>query len=109
MQQIDLSKYAGPDVILLSGRPMGEEIRRKLQVDNMDSCNDLVQVKVPQSIVSLNSSFFLGLFAPSIQTLGESRFRAKYVFECRSVVLKDIDSGIRQALNIANPLISKKQ
>jgi hypothetical protein len=108
MQTIDLVKYSGSDVIVLSGRPMGEEICRKLDLDALEKKADTIQVKVPYNIVSLNSSFFLGLFAESVRRLGEANFRSKYTFDCRPAVLKDIEDGISQALNTANPLLAPR-
>jgi hypothetical protein len=108
MAEIDLMKFTGGDVIVLSGRPMGEELAKKLKLSELEEGNDVITVKIPFNIVSLNSSFFLGLFAASVRKLGEVAFKAKYHFEARPPVLRDIEDGISQALNTANPLVSRK-
>ena len=108
-QMIDLTKYTGRDEIILSGRPKGEELRQKLNLEKMDSEADAIKIIIPQHIVSLNSSFFLGLFTESVKKFGEEGFRSKYFFECRPILMKDIDAGIHQALNTSNPLIAPKK
>jgi len=109
MKQFDFATYAGPEVIALSGRPKGVEIRQKLDLNTLDKQQaEQITVKIPLNVVSLNSSFFLGLFADSVQALGEDGFRKKYVFEARPEIFKDINQGIEQALNKANPLKHKK-
>jgi hypothetical protein len=103
---IDLTKFTGVDEIILSGRPKGEELRRKLGLDAADDRAELINIIIPQRIISLNSSFFLGLFAKSVDKLGESGFLAKYVFDCKPILVRDIDAGVHQAVNTSNPLTS---
>lgn len=108
-QTIDLTKYAGREEIVLSGRPKGEELRRKLGLEEKEQQADIITIIVPQHVVSLNSSFFLGLFTDSVRRFGEEGFRSKYSFHCRPVLLKDIEAGIHQALNTSNPLSPPKK
>ena len=104
---IDLGVYSTKESIVLSGRPKGEGVREELHIDELDVSRDEFIVKIPDRIISLNSSFFLGLFTGSIKRLGISAFESKYTFECRDVVLEDIERGKKEALNQANPLKSK--
>ena len=103
--RIDLGQYHEPGTILLSGRPKGVALRDKLNLDKLDGQQDVqVDVVVPTEIVSLNSSFFLGLFGPSVRDLGEYGFRQKYSFVCQPKIEIDVEAGIKEALNKANPL-----
>ena len=102
---IDLGQYHQPGTILLSGRPKGVALRQKLNLDKLDDQEEVqVEIAVPSEIVSLNSSFFLGLFGPSVRNLGEYGFRKKYTFTCPPQIEEDVEAGIREALNRANPL-----
>jgi hypothetical protein len=100
---IDLEKYS-PATIVLSGRPKGEKIRAVLQLNLADESAEPINVMVPNRVVSMNSSFFLGLFGPSVRRLGRERFLGKYVFSARPAVIKDVERGIRDALESSNPL-----
>ena len=104
MTIIDLKDYSSPATLVMSGRPKGEELRAKLQLDSQDVQPDPVSVNVPEQIVSLNSSFFLGLFAKSVQRLGAEGFDKKYKFTCNQAVRVDIEAGKRKALITTNPL-----
>lgn len=84
---------------VLAGRPEGKEYRAHLNLDNIDKTSDVVEVIIPEYFFSLNSSFFLGCFGPSVRNLGEQSFREKYVFTCDSALKKGIEDGISRALN----------
>ena len=92
--------------MLIAGRQKGAAARDQFELDNLDGGDEQVLVKIPESVISLNSSFFLGMFGKSIKALGREGFQKKYVFECAPILQEDIDSGIRQALNTSNPLVS---
>ena len=102
MLDINLSSFAGG--MLIAGRQKGASARAKFDLDALDASSDRVRVTIPTEVISLNSSFFLGMFGKSIQDLGGEKFLEKYSFECAPILYEDINSGIRQALNKANPL-----
>jgi hypothetical protein len=107
-QTINLREFTSLDSIVISGRPKGEELRQKLSLDRLDVEPGVVTFVVPEEIVSLNSSFFLGLFTPSIQRLGVQAFDQKYRFECNQEVREDVERGKREALTQSNPLLKRK-
>jgi hypothetical protein len=90
--------------LVISGRPKGEELRSKLDLDSEDKRPGQVEIIVPTHIISLNSSFFLGLFAQSVQSLGPEGFDEKYVFRAIPEIWEDIEEGKREALEESNPL-----
>lgn len=102
--RINLDEFRTAGVIVFSGRPKGVALRRKLQLDAEDNQPFPVTIVVPDEVVSLNSSFFLGLFADSVTALGREKFERKYVFECPVEIREDIEDGIRQALDESNPI-----
>lgn len=99
---VDFSKLGGP---VYAGRTKGERARQQLMLDDVDSRPGVVKVKIPDGTYSLNSSFFLGLFGPSVIRLRtRDAFLEKYVFEAPSIILEEIDKGIDRALAEVRPL-----
>ena len=94
---IDLGKYCSATIVL-SGRTKGEKIRKELQLQTIDKEAEPIAVEVPLGVVSMNSSFFLGLFGPSVRQLGAENFKRKYMFKARPAVVEDVNRGIRDAL-----------
>ncbi|AWH48097.1 hypothetical protein C1925_02425 [Stenotrophomonas sp. SAU14A_NAIMI4_5] len=71
----------------------------------MDKSQAPVQIKIPEDTYSLNSSFFLGLFGPSVVNFrSRDAFLKKYVFEAPAVILEEIEKGIDRALAEVRPL-----
>jgi len=101
---INLADFLTKNSIVLSGRDKGIRVREMLRLDTEDKASDPVRILVPKDIVSLNSSFFLGLFANSVRSLGDLNFDSKYHFECTPIQRQDIEKGKKEALNKSNPL-----
>ena len=101
---IDLGNYRDGGTTVLSGRPKGADLRKTLDLSRTDLDPEPVEVVVPRDILSLNSSFFLGLFGESIRRLGLDGFASKYIFNCAPAIKEDVMDGERQALEESNPL-----
>jgi hypothetical protein len=111
---IDLAKYNDPDVGVLAGQESGRSLRTLYHLDEIDALPDheapdgIVTVLIPDSVYSFNSSYFLGLFAPSVIALGAPEFRRRYHF-----VHRDADQfrekGIRVSLLTGAPLRSLRR
>lgn len=102
--EIDLNKFKNSGSRVLSGRNEGKKAREKLNLDSVDNDAENVSVIFPEDIISLNSSFFLGLFGPSVRNLGENEFVKKYTFICPDFIKKSVNDGIERALKTSNPL-----
>jgi hypothetical protein len=76
---IDFAKFDGP---LFSGRTRGENARKKITLDELESQPDNTFIVVlPANFFTITSSFFLGLFGKSIQRCGSSEaFLNKFDF-----------------------------
>lgn len=75
---LDLSNVAGP---VYSGRDRGIALREKYNLDALDDHSDSVQVIIPENTYTISSSFFLGLFGPSVRKCGSvDRFEGKFHF-----------------------------
>lgn len=102
--EINLNNHTKKGSRVLSGRNEGKEVRKKFSLELIDRNNENVTVIFPDDIISLNSSFFLGLFGPSVRFLGKHGFQEKYRFICPEFVKKSIEDGIERAIKTSNPL-----
>lgn len=105
---INLGKYKTPSSSVFTGRPQGEQVRLKLNLDKLDKGMETVTFLVPIDTTSINPSFFLGLLFKSYKTL-KQEFSKKYNFEfetnnleTKEVLQKNIDDGLRNAENSVN-------
>lgn len=93
---IDFSKYPGP---VYTGRPRGEVIRAELKLDEIDESDRLVDVKIPTTTYSLTSSFFLGMFGPSVTRAGsQEAFFKKFHFETSPALVEAFNDYVARAL-----------
>lgn len=97
---IDFGKIEGP---VYTGRDRGERLRAKMNLDELDNSESSVRVTIPESTYSISSSFFLGLFGPSIVKFGSREsFLSRYKFETNDFLLGIIDKHIARALQERN-------
>ncbi|WP_157660192.1 hypothetical protein [Burkholderia ubonensis] len=93
---IDFRDIEGP---IYSGRPRGESLRRKYALDDVDASGDKVAVRIPESTYSVTSSFFLGLFGPSVLAAGSrDKFFEKFEFSATPVLLDAFADYANRAL-----------
>lgn len=103
---IDLGKYRGNRSTIFTGRPQGEEVRRKLELNRYDQMADAeVVFKIPGDTTSFNPSFYLGLLYDSYKNLRDN-FLQRYSFEIESdeedtkrILQKNLDDAHKSALN----------
>jgi hypothetical protein len=97
--KIDLNEARIPPTSeVISGRDCGEEFRKRFQLNKVDVAEGEVEVSIPEDVVSMNTSFFLGLFGPSVKHLGQQGFLSKYKFLCDDVHMETVHEGIARAL-----------
>jgi hypothetical protein len=94
---INFSDLGGP---VYSGRPRGVALRQQLALDAVDeNAEQVVDVAVPDSTYSMTSSFFLGLFGPSVVSAGSSEaFFEKFHFTAKPVLKNAISGYVENAL-----------
>ncbi|MFT4171794.1 MAG: hypothetical protein QM639_04490 [Rhodocyclaceae bacterium] len=96
VMKIDLGNYEGP---LFTGRPRGKAIREKLELDKLDDGVNTFVVDVPQSAFSVTSSFFLGLFGPSVIKAGTPEtFFNRFEFRAPPVLRAAFADYVERAL-----------
>lgn len=101
--RVDLANYNSVGIRVYAGRDRGEAVRKAARLDELDTAEGPVIVVIPADVFSVNSSFFLGMFGPSIRLLGEERFRHHYRFEGADLELL-VEDSIRQATRTSSPL-----
>ena len=93
---IDFSKIEGP---VYTGRQRGELLRQALQLDRLDKAPETVDVRIPDSTYTISTSFFLGLFGPSVVKAGSPEaFYRHYRFQSLAFLKEVMDSDVRRAL-----------
>jgi hypothetical protein len=100
---IDLDQYRTPGIRVYAGRERGARVRADALLDQFDKDGEEVTVKIPEDSFSVNSSFFLGMFGPSIRLLKEEKFRERYKFEGKNIA-RVINECIKEALRTGSPL-----
>lgn len=104
MIKINMHNHRSPGSKLYSGRPLGIEVRNKLDFDNKDKDIENYIIVFPEDTVSINSSYFGGLFEKSVMDLGKDNFLKKYKFtytnggELSESLMRNIEEGISDAL-----------
>lgn len=105
--EINFSTFLPSSVRVLSGRDYGKDVRATNNLDKVDRTNEHVRVIIPDRVYSVNASFFLGLFGPSVRLLGADQFRSRYEFFCDEVIKENIEDGIQRAIKESNVLGSR--
>jgi hypothetical protein len=100
---IDLGRYRTGGSQVFAGRERGQKVRAAARLDEIDRTDNEVEIRVPEDIYSLNSSFFLGMFGDSVRRFGETEFRRRYRFVGEDLEAL-INEGIREALRTTSPL-----
>jgi hypothetical protein len=96
MTSMDFGRLGGPVFV---GRANGRKARERLQVDELDKQEDVVDVSIPENTYSINSSYFLGLFGPSVVAFGSrNAFFGHYRFHAPEVVRDSIERHVERAL-----------
>ena len=106
-----LTQYAGDTIDYTQGVKVTDDHDETIPIENIkvsfgkkDNDEEIYEFEIAQEVYSFNSSCFLGLFSDSIKKLGEKKFREKYQFNCSDLIRMNIEDGIRDAVNKANPL-----
>lgn len=103
-EMIKMNKYKNEGSRIYSGRPLGESVRFQLGLNEKDHDSAIYVFGFPEDTMSINSSYFGGLFEESVICLGREKFEAKYLFryedgrELSDVLKFNIEEGIRDAL-----------
>jgi hypothetical protein len=97
---IDFGKFEGR---VYTGRDRGERLRAELRLDDVDAADQGVVIVIPDTTYSISSSFFLGLFGPSVVRFGSrNEFFEKYQFQANDFFRGIINGHVERALQERN-------
>lgn len=108
----------------LAGKSEGATQREKLQLTDLEELFDEIIIDIPEKVISINSSFFMGMFKSYIDTIPygelkniENAFRKKYIFithtpNQKKIIDLNIEDGVRDCIifrqNVEKSNIQKK-
>lgn len=100
---INLADFLIGNETTLVGRDNGEKAFDKLASANLNFIDlenefDKIVVVIPERILSINKSFFLGLFETVVERLKKDGFYNKYDFRTSDHIKKKIESHVDAAL-----------
>tara|TARA_R110000787_G_scaffold46102_2_gene112123 strand:- start:1283 stop:1603 length:321 start_codon:yes stop_codon:yes gene_type:complete len=106
MATIQLSELTKGDVRNLSGQERGLAAREAFKVDELDRDPNPVLVSVPAEVDTINPSFFRGMFAVSILSLGVVGFANHYIFDANPQVLEQVEQVVKGTIRDRSQILS---
>jgi hypothetical protein len=98
--EVKFPEAAGP---VYTGRAKGEQLRIRLELDSKEDQVDVVDVTIPEGTYTVSSSFFLGLFGPSIRKCGDlALFERKFHFKAPAFLMSVLREHAALALQSRN-------
>lgn len=89
----------------ISGRDLGIQQRKRHNLDRLEDKETTIKIEIPENIIFLSSSFFLGMFGDSVRKYRtKEEFLKKYNFITSPELEPNIEDGINDALKNINPL-----
>ena len=101
--EVDLGRYRSGTGRVFAGRRRGRQCRERANLDEADATQKRVVVHIPKKTYSVNSSFFLAMFGPSIRHLGPEMFLKLYTFTGWDAT-QTVEDAIREAQDRTSPL-----
>lgn len=103
---INLNEYLSTEETALVGRDNGRNLRKTLnaksgRLEDLEKNYKKIYIIIPNQIVSMNRSFFLGAFADRARSLGKVNFREKYQFGTSNHINNKIEDHIDYAIKTA--------
>ena len=100
---INLNDFLHPKETALVGRDNGENVFKSLETkqlsfQELETQYDKIIIQIPDRIVSINKSYFLGLFETVIERLKKDGFCAKYSFQTTNHIKAKIKRHVEAAL-----------
>lgn len=107
---IDLEKFTSSGKIRnLSGRERGKEARKIFKLDRLDCKRTPVEIKIPDSVYAISTSFFCGMFQESYETLGGSeKLREVYKFVIPDKLQPQIMQGLERCASRFKPYMKSE-
>lgn len=85
---------------VFAGRIRGAKCRERFGLEDLDSRQVHVRIRVPEDTLAVTTSFLLSFLGPSMIKAGSPEaFRKKFTIDCPSYIQPTIDEGIRRAFH----------
>jgi len=106
-KNIQIKDYIDNRYTALVGRESAQNLLTKLEKDGnnfkkLEEKFDKIVLIIPSKIITINKSFFLGLFETRIQDLGKEEFKKKYSFGTSEHIQKKVMGYLDSALLTAS-------
>ena len=107
--ELDLDNYLNNKEVAMVGRKEGEAMLASLKDQNvilstLENNYDEIVIKIPNRIITMNKSFFLGFMETRVQVLGKEKYLKKYKFiATQHITDKIVNIYIDAALLEASP------
>ena len=103
---IDLERYtANGKIRNLSGKDRGLSARQEFGMDELDRGAETVDVRIPEYVYAVSTSFFCGMFGDSYEALGREGLLEKYRFQMPGELWSQIDQGLERCSYEFEPLM----
>lgn len=103
MNQVHTIDFRKIDGLVYTGRDRGERLRDEFHLDDLDASDEVVEVSIPDNIYTISSSFFLGMFGPSVVKAGsKDLFYQRYHFKSPEFLREVVDGYVARALHNRN-------
>ncbi len=93
--------------IILSGKKAGLEFRNNLELDELDKTDEKINILLP-NVLSVHSSFIIGLIIGSIEHLGLDKFEEKYTIQNIQGENKELDKYFNEIEEAKTRIILKR-
>lgn len=93
---------------VFTGRPRGQEARKRLKLDSV-TAEDTVDVVIPEGVYAMTSSYFLGLFGPSVRELGLEQFQRVFRFTAPAFLSEKLSDWTLRAFRDGSDLLTGGQ
>ena len=107
---IDLEDFtAGGKVRNLSGKDRGNAARQRFDLDRLDRGNGPVEVRIPDEVYAISTSFFCGMFGKSFSELGgREKLLEVYSFKIPDELWPQIEQGLERCASRFQPLMRSR-
>ena len=106
---LDLADYQENKSRVFAGRDFGKEVKESTHINELINMFDVVNIKVPDNIGSINPSFLEEFLYDVVIELGEERTYEKIVFLCTGNYIDsmkaDVDESISRILRTKESVI----
>jgi hypothetical protein len=104
---IRMENFVAGDTTSLVGKQNGRRFKEALvqrlgELTSLERAEQKLKFIFSNSIITINGSFFLAVFADRIRELGVDAFNQKYEFEASDYIQAKIQNHVRNALNAAS-------